>query len=110
MSRVMAQMLLGQGHRVRAFGALEVFVHISEYEQSYMTFEKMTAAKEERRAWLGGNVTDWSPQQRAHWISEQVLDWSGLPTVNVQATMFAENPILTLRRTSRSPTRSPDQN
>ena len=79
----------------RAQGNIEVFVNISEYEQSFMTFDRMTAPEEERRAWLGGLVTDWSPQQRAHWIAEQVLDWSGLPTVNVRATMFVENPILT---------------
>lgn len=79
----------------RAQGNIETFVNISEYEQSYMTFDKMTAPDAERRAWLGGLVTDWSPQQRAHWIAEQVLDWSGLPTVNVRATVFVENPILT---------------
>jgi NAD(P)H dehydrogenase (quinone) len=79
----------------RAQGGIEVFVNISEYEQSYMTFEKMTAPGEERRSWLGGLVTDWSPQHRAHWIAEQVLDWSGIPAVNVRATMFVENPILT---------------
>ncbi|MEX5637842.1 NAD(P)H-binding protein [Parafrankia sp. FMc2] len=79
----------------RAQGGIEVFVNISEYEQSFMTFEKMTAPKEERRAWLGGLVTDWSPQQRAHWIAEQVLDWSGVPTVNVRAAIFVENPLLT---------------
>ncbi len=79
----------------RAQGDIEVFVNISEYEQSYMTFEKMTAPREERRSWLGGLVTDWSPQHRAHWISEQVLHWSGIPTVNVRATIFVENPILT---------------
>jgi uncharacterized protein YbjT (DUF2867 family) len=79
----------------RAQGDTEVFVNISEYEQSYMTFEKMTAPREQRRSWLGGLVTDWSPQQRAHWICEQVLHWSGIPTVNVRATIFVENPILT---------------
>jgi uncharacterized protein YbjT (DUF2867 family) len=79
----------------RAQGDIEVFVNMSDYEQSYMTLEKMTAPDEERRSWLGGLVTDWSPQQRAHWITEQVLDWSGIPTVNVRATLFAENPILT---------------
>jgi NAD(P)H dehydrogenase (quinone) len=79
----------------RAQGGTEVFVNISEYEQTYMTFEKMTAPEEERRSWLGGLVTDWSPQHRAHWIAEQVLDWSGIPTVNVRATIFVENPILT---------------
>jgi len=35
-----------------------------------------------------------SPQQRQHWLSEQVLAWSGLPVVNIRATMFVENPIL----------------
>ncbi|MEU6223606.1 NAD(P)H-binding protein [Streptomyces sp. NPDC047042] len=79
----------------RAQGDIEAFVNMSNYEQSYMTLEKMTAPDEERRSWLGGLVTDWSPQQRAHWVSERVLDWSGLPTVNVRATMFAESPHLT---------------
>ncbi|WP_329406960.1 NAD(P)H-binding protein [Nocardia vinacea] len=79
----------------RAQGDIEVFVNISEYEQSFMTFDKMTAPEEERRAWLGGLIADWSPQQRAHWVAEQVLDWSGVPTVNVRAAMFVENPILT---------------
>ncbi|GAA5168882.1 NmrA family NAD(P)-binding protein [Pseudonocardia eucalypti] len=79
----------------RAQGDIEAFVNISEYEQSFMTFEKMTAPEQERRSWLGGLVTQWSPQQRAHWIAEQVLDWSGIPTVNVQAAMFVENPLLT---------------
>ncbi|MFE4058966.1 NmrA family NAD(P)-binding protein [Streptomyces sp. NPDC059096] len=79
----------------RAQGDIEVFVNISEYEQSFMTFEKMTAPEEERRVWLGGLVSQWSPQQRAHWIAEQMLEWSGVPTVNVRAAMFVENPILT---------------
>ena len=68
----------------RAQGDIEAFVHLSNYEQSYMTLEKMTAPEEERRSWLGGLVTDWSPQQRAHWICERVLEWSGLPTINVR--------------------------
>ncbi|MBA2952066.1 NAD(P)H-binding protein, partial [Streptomyces himalayensis] len=79
----------------RTQGDIEVFVNISEYEQSFMTFEKMTAPQEERRSWLGGLVTQWSPQQRAHWIAEQVLDWSGIPTVNIRAAMFVENPLMT---------------
>lgn len=78
----------------RAQGDIEVFVNISEYEQSYMTYDKMTAPREERLAWLGGIAANWSPQQRAHWLSEQVLNWSGLPVVNIRATMFVENPIL----------------
>jgi len=31
----------------------------------------------------------------AHGSLEQMLAWSGLPTVNVRATVFVENPILT---------------
>jgi uncharacterized protein YbjT (DUF2867 family) len=54
----------------------------------------MTAVQEARIGWLGGPVAEWSPQQRAHWASEQALQWSGLPVVNIRATMFVENPIL----------------
>lgn len=78
----------------RAQGGIEVFVNISEFEQTFMTFDQMTAGRETRIAWLGGSVAEWSPQQRAHWASEQALQWSGLPVVNIRATMFAENPIL----------------
>jgi len=78
----------------RAQGDIEVFVNISEFEQTFMTFDRMTAAQEARLAWLGGSVSEWSPQQRAHWASEHALQWSGLPVVNIRATMFAENPIL----------------
>src|SRR5919106_2867006 len=45
----------------RAQGDIEVFVNISEYEQSFMTFDKMTASEEERRAWLGAVVTPRAP-------------------------------------------------
>lgn len=79
----------------RTRGDIEAFVNMSNYEQSYMTLDNMTAPEEERRSWLGGLVTDWSPQQRAHWVTERVLEWSGLPHVNVRATMFAESPHLT---------------
>ncbi|MFF8193127.1 NAD(P)H-binding protein [Streptomyces bobili] len=79
----------------RIQGGIEAFVNISEYEQSFMTFEKMTAPEEERREWLGGRIADWSPQQRAHWVAEQTLEWSGLPTVNIRAAMFVENPLMT---------------
>ncbi|WP_247971890.1 NAD(P)H-binding protein [Bradyrhizobium sp. 195] len=75
-------------------GDTEVFVNISEYEQCYMTFDRMSTSHDVRRAWLGGLIGDWSRQQRAHWASERALKWSGLPVVNVQATMFVENPIL----------------
>ena len=87
-----ATILMAAG--ARAQGDLEVFLNISEFEQSYMDFTRMTAPYQARREWLGGLVTDWSPQQRAHWASEQALNWSGLPVVNIRATMFVENPIL----------------
>lgn len=90
-----ADALTSMAAAARAQGDIEAFVHLSNYEQSYMTLEKMTAPEEERRSWLGGLVTDWSPQQRAHWICERVLEWSGLPTINVRSTLFAENPHLT---------------
>lgn len=62
-------------------------------EQSYMTFEKMTAPREERTAWLGGLASDWEPQERAHWVVEQLLAWSGPSVVNIRATIFWENPM-----------------
>lgn len=74
---------------------IEVFVNISEIEQSYMTFEHMSAPKAHRLKWLGGLVDNWSPQQRAHWLAEQALKWSGLPAVHLRATIFVENPLLT---------------
>ena len=77
----------------RAQGDVEVFVNISESEQSLLTFDRMTAPEGVRLTWLGGTVSQWSPQQRAHWIGEQVLDWSGLPVVHVRAGIFVENPI-----------------
>lgn len=74
---------------------IEVLVNISEIEQTYMTFEHMSASKAHRLQWLGGQVEDWSPQQRAHWLAEQALNWSGLPAVHIRATIFIENPLLT---------------
>ncbi|WP_050386531.1 NAD(P)H-binding protein [Bradyrhizobium pachyrhizi] len=78
----------------RAQGNIEVFVNISEYEQSRMTYDLMTSSREVRAKEFGGLIADWSPQQRAHWSSEQALKWSGLPVVNIQATIFYENPIV----------------
>jgi uncharacterized protein YbjT (DUF2867 family) len=75
----------------RAQGGIDVFVNISEFEQSFMTFDRMTAPRDPRIAWLGGLVAEWSPQQRAHWVSEEALKWSGLPVVNIRATMFADS-------------------
>jgi NAD(P)H dehydrogenase (quinone) len=87
-----AVMLMAAAARAR--GDIEVFVNMSEYEQAVMTFDLMAAPLAQRRQALGTNVTQWSPQQRAHWVAEQVLDWSGLPSVNVRAIVFVENPLL----------------
>ncbi|MGP4005623.1 hypothetical protein [Streptomyces sp. 4N124] len=29
------------------------------------------------------------------WVAERMLEWSGLPTVNIRAAMFVENPLMT---------------
>ncbi len=60
----------------RELGDLEVFVNISQMTVSQMSLTEMTD----------------SPQQRQHWLGEQVLNWSGLPVVNVRATVFLQNP------------------
>jgi len=78
----------------KAQGDVEVFVNISESEQTNLTFERMSAPEEERRAWFGGHALQWSPQHRAHWTAEQALNWSGLPVVHIRAGIFVENPIL----------------
>lgn len=78
----------------RAQGDLEVFVNISESEQTNLTFDRMTAPEEDRASWFGGRALQWSPQHRAHWIGEQALNWSGLPVVHIRAGIFVENPIL----------------
>ena len=78
----------------RAQGDIEVFVNISESEQTNLTFERMSAPEDERRASFGGQALQWSPQHRAHWIGEQALNWSGLPVVHIRAGIFVENPIL----------------
>lgn len=78
----------------KAQGDLEIFVNISESEQTNLTFDRMAIADPERSAWLGSGVSQWSPQQRAHWAAEQSLDWSGLPVVHIRAGIFIENPIL----------------
>jgi NAD(P)H dehydrogenase (quinone) len=78
----------------RAQGDVEVFVNISESEQTNLTFERMSAPEKDRAAWFGGNALQWSPQHRAHWIGEQALNWSGLPVVHIRAGIFVENPIL----------------
>lgn len=73
---------------------LDIFVNISESEQTNLTYERMIAPDDVRTAWLGGGATQWSPQQRAHWAGEQVLNWSGLPVTHLRAGIFVENPIL----------------
>jgi NAD(P)H dehydrogenase (quinone) len=59
----------------RERGDLEAFVNISQMTVSQMSLR---------------NMTD-SPQQRQHWLAEQVLGWSGLPVVQVRATVFLEH-------------------
>jgi NAD(P)H dehydrogenase (quinone) len=59
----------------RERGDLEVFVNISQMTVSQMSLTEMTD----------------SPQQRQHWLGEQVLNWSGLPVVQVRATVFLQN-------------------
>jgi uncharacterized protein YbjT (DUF2867 family) len=39
------------------------------------------------------NMTD-SHQQRQHWLGERVLNWSGLPVVQVRATVFLQSPFV----------------
>ena len=54
---------------------LEVLVNISQMTVSQMSLAKMTD----------------SPQQRQQWLGEQVLSWSGIPVVNVRATVFLQH-------------------
>jgi NAD(P)H dehydrogenase (quinone) len=54
---------------------LEVFVNISQMTVSQMSITQMTD----------------SPQQRQQWLGEQVLNWSGIPVVNVRATVFLQH-------------------
>lgn len=75
-------------------GGLEIFVNISESEQTNLTYDRMTAPEGHRTAWLGSGISQWSPQQRAHWAGEQVLNSSGLPVTDLRAGIFVENPIL----------------
>lgn len=56
-------------------GDLEVLVNISQMTVSQMSLTEMTD----------------SPQQRQHWLGEQVLNWSGVPVVQVRATVFLQN-------------------
>ncbi|ACT06970.1 NmrA family protein [Dickeya chrysanthemi Ech1591] len=77
----------------RKQGKIKALINLSEYEQSFMGYDVMVQEPETRSQYLGGGVSDWSPQQRAHWVSERALEWSGLPYVNIHANVFVENPI-----------------
>ena len=78
----------------KALGDIEIIVNMSDAEQTNLCFDRMIAPDDERSAWLGNGVRQWSPQQRAHWVGERALDWSGLPVVHIHAGIFVENPIL----------------
>jgi NAD(P)H dehydrogenase (quinone) len=69
-------------------GGTEIFVNMSDYEQSYMTLDTMASSEAERVATLGVDV-QWSPQQRAHWVGERALDWSGLPVSGPESMTLA---------------------
>ncbi|SPP92945.1 NAD(P)H-binding protein [Bradyrhizobium vignae] len=73
-------------------GRCEIFVNMSDVEQSYMTLDNMSLPDAARIDILGADV-QWSPQQFVHWAAERALDWSGLPVCHIQAAMFVENPI-----------------
>ena len=76
-------------------GHIEHFVNISDYELDYMTYENMSSPEKKANI-LGPYIKDWSPQQRAHFICEKMLENSGLNVTNVRATMFVENPIISM--------------
>ncbi len=59
----------------RECSTLEVLVNISQMTVSQMSLAQMTD----------------SPQQRLQWLGEQVLNWSGIPVVNVRATVFLQH-------------------
>ncbi|KAG0623357.1 hypothetical protein M758_3G168100 [Ceratodon purpureus] len=58
---------------------VEVFVNLSQMTVSQMSITNITTATT-------------SKQQRYHWLVEQVLAWSGLPVVEIRATLFLEHP------------------
>ena len=86
---LMIEACLKQGH-------IEHFVNISDYELDYMTYENMSSSGEKKTKALGPYIKDWSPQQRAHFICEKMLELSGLNVTNVRATVFVENPIISM--------------
>jgi uncharacterized protein YbjT (DUF2867 family) len=86
---LMIEACLKQGH-------IEHFVNISDYELDYMTYENMSASSEQKSKILGPYIKDWSPQQRAHFVCEKMLEHSGLNVTNIRATMFVENPVVSM--------------
>ncbi len=80
----------------RQQGHIEHFVNISDYELDYMTYENISSSGEKKEKVLGPYIKDWSPQQRAHFICEKMLEQSGLNVTNIRATMFVENPIISM--------------
>ena len=56
----------------------------------------MSASGEQKTNMLGPYIKDWSPQQRAHFVCEKMLEHSGLNVTNIRATMFVENPIVSM--------------
>ena len=84
---LMIEACLQQGH-------IEHFVNTSDYELDYMTYENMSSR--EKKTNIIPYIKDWSPQQRAHFICEKMLEHSGLNVTNVRATMFVENPIISM--------------
>lgn len=76
-------------------GHIEHFVNMSDYEMNYMTYENMSSAEKKPKA-IGPYNKDWSPQQRAHFVCERMLEQSGLNVTNIRATMFVENPIISM--------------
>ena len=86
-SALMIEACLQQRH-------IEYFVIISDYELDYMTYENMSS--KEKKANIIPYIKDWAPQQRAHFICEKMLEHSGLNVTNVRATMFVENPIISM--------------
>ena len=86
---LMIEACLKQGH-------IEHFVNISDYELDYMTYVNMSASVEQKSKILGPYIKDWSPQQRAHFVCEKMLEHSGLNVTNIRATMFVENPVVSM--------------
>ena len=76
-------------------GHIEHFVNISDYEMNYMTYENMSSSEKKAKV-IGPYNKDWSPQQRAHFVCEKMLEQSGLNVTNIRATMFVENPIISM--------------